>query len=244
MVMTPGPVKYVVASDLWSGYDNFVLESARSSNVRAVAELGGGANPIIADAGSWGFVPDRVVIDISAEELAKADGNVDKRVADLCQPIRDGLNAYDMVFSKMLCEHVSDARVFHQNCFDLLRPGGRAIHFFPTLYATPFIINRLLPEEFARSVLSRLQPGRLSNPKLGKFPALYKWCKGPTNKTLELYESVGFEVEQWRGGFGHSYYSRLPLLDRVENAKSRFLVRHPSPLLTSFALVVLRKPES
>ena len=240
--MTENPVKYFPASDLWQSYDAFVLEVAHRNDVRAVAELGGGANPVIADADVWGFVPDRVVIDISAEELAKAEGDVDKRVEDLCQPIQEGLNSYDLVFSKMLCEHVSDAEVFHRNCFDLLRPGGRAIHFFPTLYATPFVINRLLPEDLARSLLSPLQPGRLSDPKHGKFPALYRWCKGPTRKTLEHYRGVGFEVEEWRGGFGHSYYDRVSVLDGMEKAKSQFLLRHPVPLLTSFAVVVLRKP--
>jgi SAM-dependent methyltransferase len=240
--MRASPVNYLPASELWRTYDDFVRSIAVRNQVTAVAELGGGARPIIGDSALWGFVQDRVVIDISAEELAKADGDVDKRVADLCEPMRDGLNSYDLVFSKMLCEHVPDARMFHQNCFNLLRPGGRAIHFFPTLFATPFVVNKLLPEDLARSVLTIFQPNRLHDPKRGKFPALYKWCKGPTRKTLGLYESVGFEIEEWRGGFGHSYYRRMPLLDSAEDVKTRFLVKHPQPLLTSFAAIVLRKP--
>jgi SAM-dependent methyltransferase len=241
--MTTGQISYAPTSDLRKNYNDFVLEMAHLNQVKAVAELGGGARPIIADSESWGFVPDRVVFDISAEELAKADGGLDKRVADLCRPISDGLGLYDLVFSKMLCEHVPDARAFHQNCFNLLRPGGLAIHFFPTLYAAPFIVNRLLPEGLSRSVLGRFHPRRLKDPKNLKFPAFYKWCKGPTRKTLGLYESVGFEVEQWRGGYGHTYYTRVhPILDAAEQAKSRFLVRHPVPSLTSFAVIVLRKP--
>jgi SAM-dependent methyltransferase len=244
--MGSNAITYVPATELWDSYYDFLLEVAHRLDVKSVAELGGGARPIIADSDVWGFVPERVVIDISAEELAKADGNVEKRVADLCEPIRDGLNSYDMVLSKMLCEHVSDARIFHQNCFNLLRPGGRAVHFFPTLFAAPFIVNRLLPEDLGRSILGRISPSRVQDPdtKNGKFPALYKWCKGPTRGTLKRYESVGFEVEEWRAGFGHTYYRPVPLLDAAESAKARFLVEHPTPLLTSFAMIVLRKPES
>jgi 2-polyprenyl-3-methyl-5-hydroxy-6-metoxy-1,4-benzoquinol methylase len=75
------------------------------------------------------------------------------------------------VFSKMLCEHLPDARTFHENCLRLLKPGGRAVHFFPTLYTLPFVANRLIPEEFARAVLRRIQPGRIDDPKHEKFPA-------------------------------------------------------------------------
>lgn len=235
-------VSYRTVEELRATYTDFLLETAHQNDVKSVAELGGGAKPIIADLDAWGFVPNRIAIDISAEELAKADDTVEKRVADLCQPITDGLNSYDMVFSNMLCEHVPDAQAFHRNAFNLLRPGGVAVHFFPTLYATPFVVNRLLPEEFARSVLNVFHPDRLKDPKRGKFPALYKWCKGPTQKTLSLYESVGFEVEEWRAGYGHSYYSRVPFLNKAEKAKARFLVRHPAPALTSFAVIKLRKP--
>jgi hypothetical protein len=34
----------------------------------------------------------------------------------------------------MLCEHLPGPRPFTSNCFNLLRPGGLAVHFFPTLY--------------------------------------------------------------------------------------------------------------
>jgi SAM-dependent methyltransferase len=235
-------VSYKTAVDLRSGYDGFVLDLARRNGVTAVAELGGGANPVLANTETWGFVQDRVVFDISAAELAKADDTVETRVADLCKPILETENSYDLVFSKMLCEHLPDARTFHSNCYSLLRPGGLAVHIFPTLYAVPFVINRVLPENVGRAIVRRVQPGRLENPKLDKFPALYNWCAGPTQRTLKRYRSVGFEVVEWNGAYGHNYYKRLPPLQAAEEAKSRFLLRHPIPFLTSFAATVLRKP--
>ena len=235
-------VSYTSAADLRSGYDSLVLDLARRAGVTAVAELGGGADPILADAESWGFVQERVVFDISAEELAKAADSVEKRVADLCKPISEGHESYDLVFSKMLCEHLPDAHTFHSNCYKLLRPGGLAVHMFPTLYAVPFVINRLVPENVSRALVRWIQPERLKNPKTEKFPAFYDWCAGPTKHALQRYRSIGFEVAQCNAAFGHNYYRPIPFLDAAERAKSRLLLRHPIPILTSFAVTVLRKP--
>jgi SAM-dependent methyltransferase len=235
-------VTYKSAEEVCRGYCELLAEMARRNDVTAVAELGGGANPILGDAQLWWFVPDRVVFDIAADELSKADCNVEKRVADLCSPISDENGAYDMVFSRTLCEHLPDPRTFHENCFHLLRHGGVAVHIFPTLFAMPFLINWLLPETLSRSVLRLVWPGRLSDPKTNKFPAYYRWCTGPTRRTLQRYESVGFGIEEWNGSFGHDYYRRVPMLNAAEEAKSRLLLRHPVPWLTSYALIVLRKP--
>lgn len=235
-------VSYTGLEELWRGYEDLLLDLGRRTGAEAVAELGGGANPLLADDRTWSFVQDRVVIDISVDELAKASSSVRTRVADLCKPVSGDKAVYDLVFSKMLCEHIEDARTFHQNCFDLLRPGGRSVHFFPTLHAAPFVLNRMIPEELARSVLRKVQPHRISDPKQEKFPAYYRWCTGPTPRASRRFESIGFEIEAWHATFGHTYYRRIPPLHRVELAKSRFLLHHPRPSLTSFAIVVLRKP--
>ncbi|AMO60417.1 Methyltransferase domain [Mycolicibacterium phlei] len=237
-----GQVDYTDLDTLWKGYDTFVRELAQREGVERVAELGGGANPIIGDADLWGFAKHRVVIDISATELAKAQGDVETRVADLCQPITEEHNTYDLLFSKMLCEHLPDARMFHQNCFNLLRPGGLSVHYFPTLFTFPFVVNKLIPEKAALAIVDKLQPGRLQMGNMDKFPAYYRWTTGPTKRAIRRFESVGFEVEQWHGAFGHHYYHVLKPLDAIEKAKTRFLIKHPVPALTSFAVVVLRKP--
>jgi SAM-dependent methyltransferase len=238
-VSAAAAISYTGAQQLWDNYDELLLELA--TEAQSVAELGGGANPILAG-DRWRFVPERVVIDISAHELALGAGDFDQRVADLCRPIDHGLECYDLVFSKMLCEHLPDARTFHQNCFRLLRPGGRAVHFFPTLFTLPYVANRLIPEAFARAVLRRIQPGRIDDPKHEKFPAYYRWCTGPTQRALRRYESIGFAVESFNAAFGHRYYAMFPRLEAAEQAKTRWLLRHPAPWWTSFAAVVLRKP--
>jgi SAM-dependent methyltransferase len=242
MGMAPGKVVYMDVDELWHSYEDVVVELARREGVRSVAELGGGANPIVGDSSKWGFVQERVAIDISAEELAKAGGGVATRVADLCQPIEDGHNQYDLVFSKFLCEHIPDPVAFHENCFKVLRPGGLAVHFFPTLHSLPVLVNHLIPEEQARSLVRVFQPARLDDPKQQKFPAYYRWCLGPSRRTASRYQSVGFEVERINATFGHGYYRRIPPLHALELLKAKLLHRYPVPYLTSFVVVILRKP--
>lgn len=236
-------VTYRSSEELWASYASMLVDLAKEHGAQAVGELGGGANPVLADDSAWGFVPTRAVYDISPAELGKAAAHLDKRQADLCAPLDGDGEQYDLVFSKMLCEHLPDPETFHRNCFHLLRPGGRSVHFFPTLYALPFLVNRLIPEQAARRVLGLVQPGRLDNPLTEKFPAYYRWCRGPTAASRRRFEDLGFEVEQWQAGFGHSYYRRVPgPLDRLEQAKTERLIRRPVPALTSFATIVLRKP--
>jgi SAM-dependent methyltransferase len=241
-ITTSGQVDYRVMTDLWGGYDDFVLDLAHRNDAKAVAELGGGANPVIGDLDKWGFATNRIVIDISETELAKANGDVHMRVADLCQPINDDLGAYDIVFSKMLCEHLPNPRVFHENCFKLLRPGGLSVHYFPTMFTVPFAINKVIPEKAAHSLLDKVSPGRLDRGNIDKFPAYYRWTNGPTPRAKRRFESVGFEVEEYHATFGHMYYNRVKPLDLLERAKTNFLFKHPVPALTSYAVAVLRKP--
>jgi SAM-dependent methyltransferase len=226
---------------IWTGFEARLLDLARRHEARAVAELGGGANPVVGSP-DWEFVSERVVLDISDTELAKGPSGLEKRQVDLCGPVSER-DRYDLVFSQMLCEHLTDASSFHRNCFQMLRPGGRAVHFFPTLYALPYVVNRVVPDGLSTRLLDLVQPGLRSNEgKLGKFPAYYNWCKGPLPGAMAHFQSVGFEIEAWQAAFGHSYYKRLPWLDRIEQAKARLLIRHPVNQLTTFACITLRKP--
>ena len=236
-----GRVDYKDTRAIWQDFGPFLVDLAQEQCVNDVAELGGGANPFVADT-KWGFANHRVVIDISADELAKAPGDVETRVADLCQPIRDGHNAYDLVFSVLLCEHLPDPRTFHENCFNLLRPGGHSVHFHPTLSTFPFVLNKLMPEKATRSLIRKFQPGRLELTTVEKFPAYYRWCTGPTRRAVKRYQELGFEVDGWQATFGHYYYYAIPPLHALERAKTRLLLRHPVPALASYAVVVLRKP--
>ncbi len=206
----------------------------------SVCEIGGGANPLLSREERDRLQISYTVIDIDGQELAKAPDDVRKIELDITStPLP---SSYDIVISMHLAEHVRDPRSMHRHVHAMLQPGGVAIHFFPTLYTAPFTVNRLLPERLAQLVLLRLQPYRVDTGTRGKFPAYYRWCRGPTRRQQRRMISVGFEVDEYIGGFGHAYYCRVPALQRLEDAKTHVLLRHPIAGLTSYAILVLRRP--
>ena len=226
----------------WRRYDSFLKGLASRPGVKRVLDIGGGANPAL----PLDFVErnglEYVVLDISSEELAKAPKGYLKVQADITSPDLDVGGNYDLVLSRLVAEHVPSGRGFHSTVFDLLSEGGIAFHFFPTLYAPPFVINRLLPERLSEFVVSLLQSNRRREGKNAKFPSYYSWCRGPTSSQIEKFQSIGYRVDEYIGFFGHrNYYGKIKALRKVHDWISSTLVKHPLPWVTSFAYVVLSK---
>ncbi|MGH9672283.1 MAG: class I SAM-dependent methyltransferase, partial [Bryobacteraceae bacterium] len=124
----------------------------------------------------------------------------------------------------------------------LLRPGGLAFHFFPTLFALPFVANWLLPERVSAIALGLFSPRDPVSHR--KFPAYYRWCRGPTVSQQRRFERLEYRVEEYAGFFGHDYYRRIPLARTVQTCVAQYLLRHPIRLLTSYAYLVLRKADN
>jgi SAM-dependent methyltransferase len=226
-----------------SSFAAAVLETAVARAPRRVCEIGGGANPIMSvEQAAHAGVREYVVTDISEDELAKAPDGYTKVLADVTRGAPDGLGTFELIVSHTVAEHVRDAAAFHRAVFDMLAPGGLAMHFFPTLYEPAFVVNRLLPESLAYAILRRVQSGRARGGMHEKFPAYYRWCRGPTRRQLARLRGVGFAVEEYVGFFGHDYYRPLPPLDRLETALADALARRPLPALTSYSWVMLRRP--
>jgi SAM-dependent methyltransferase len=208
-----------------------------------VCDVGGGANPELTPAEIAENELRYTVLDISAAELDKADPAYTTLVADASGPAPPVEEAFDLVFSRMLAEHISDGAAFHRNVFRMLRPGGVAFHFFPTLYAFPFVLNKFVPDDLASRILSAFDRKRDFSGRQVKFPAHYSWCKGPTPDQIRRLESLGFEVLDYIGFFGHNgYYRRFPPLLRLHQSISDFLLRKAVASQTSFAYVLLRRP--
>ncbi|HEX2576661.1 MAG TPA: class I SAM-dependent methyltransferase [Aquihabitans sp.] len=239
---TTPQVTYVSSAVLWDAFDDRVADVVERTGATDVGELGGGANPTTSLLDRFPGRLALTVLDVSAEELAKAPDHVTKHQVDLCSAEPPVHEAFDVVFSRMLCEHVGDPEAFHRNCFEALRPGGHAVHFFPTATALPFVLNRVIPERVGERVLEAVHPDRHQDGNHGKFPARYRWCWGPTDQQLARYSSVGFEPVSYEVGLGHHYYDRVPGVRALERRKTALALRHPSPWLAAYALVVLRKP--
>jgi 2-polyprenyl-3-methyl-5-hydroxy-6-metoxy-1,4-benzoquinol methylase len=220
-----------------------VRAAAEAPETRTLCEVGAGANPILSlEFARQAGISDYVITDISDEELAKAPQGYRKVVADVTQPGGAELGPFDLVVTQTVAEHVRDPAGFHRNVFGMLAPGGLALHFFPTLYEPAFVLNLLLPEAAADWILQRVQSNRARGGKHEKFPAHYRWCRGPTGRQLDRLAGVGFVVERYVGVFGQGYYHPVPPVDRLGARVAELLARHPVPALTAYAWVALRRP--
>lgn len=228
----------------WTAAPGFLASIIDRESSASVLEIGSGANPTLAPEDVRARGLRYTTNDLDAGELAKAGTAYDTLLLDMSSAARGALplESFDLIFSRMVNEHVADGERYYRNIFDALRPGGVTAHCFSTLYALPFIVNRLVPEQVASHLLDFFNPR--DRYKQDKFEARYSWSRGPTSRMLERLASVGYEIVEYRGYFGHPYYNQpfMKPLRALEEAKAAWLCRHPIPDLTSYAVVILRKP--
>jgi ubiquinone/menaquinone biosynthesis C-methylase UbiE len=235
-------IVYLQSENEWKSYSEFVQRLVKEKNARKICDVGGGANPVLPPE----FVSQNqlscTVLDISSEEISKAPEGYKKLVQDIEAKNFVSPEQFDFVVTKMMAEHIRHGKLFHKNIFAMLKPGGVALHYFPTLYTLPFLVNKLLPEWLSSFLLDIFLPR--DHYKLGKFPAYYSWCFGPTPSMLAMLTDIGYEVLEYRGFFGNTYYRRIPIIRDLHRAYSRYLAHHPNPYLTSYAQVILCKAEN
>ena len=234
-------ITYGKSEDAWNGYNQFITGLIDTHNIKSICDIGGGANPFLDAEYINRKSINYSVLDISETEMAKAPEQYNKIHADITLPEIVIEKQFDLVFSKMLAEHVDNAEQFHKNVLTILNSGGMAVHFFPTLYAFPFLVNRLVPERLAEKLLRYFSPR--DEYQTAKFPAYYQWCRGPVNSQVKKFTNLGYEIIEYKGFFGHPfYYNRIPFIRKLHEIKTAYLLKHPHPLLSSYAYVVLRKP--
>jgi len=233
---------YIAGRDPWEYFYESLRRIITTYSPRTVCDIGGGAHPSLSLTEITQANIAYTVLDISPAELDSAPAGYTKIVADICARDLRVPGRFDMVFSKMLAEHIQAAELFHKNVYTLLNPGGIAIHFFPTLYALPFLANKLMPEWLGKLLFTRF--AQLDTPEHKKFHALYYWCRGPTRRQVRRFEGLKYEVLEYAGFFGHKYYAKIPLLREFHRLCVWIAIRFPNPHFTSFAVVVLRRPQS
>jgi SAM-dependent methyltransferase len=217
------------------------LNRLLEGGAKRVCEIGVGSKPAVPAHKIETLGLEYVGLDTSQQMLDEAPAGYRFLLADILDSVRIGeivatYGPFDLVVSRWTAEHVPDGRRFHQQVFDMLAPGGVAIHLFSTLYSLPFLINRLLSPSLSKALLFWISPNRKE-----KFDAHYSWCRGPSRRQIARLDALGFSVERYLGSFGHGFYHRLGPVDRAHKRITRLLVAHPLASLTSSALVVLRR---
>jgi len=232
-------IEYRLTKNTWDEYPTLIKEWVVRTNAVEVCDIGGGANPILDIDFIYSRSLEYTVLDLSQSELDKIPDTYKKEIKDVEAEDFSLEDCFDLAFSKMLAEHIKNGEIFHRNIHQMLKPGGIAIHYFPTLYALPFVVNKLIPEKTSSALLGLFAPR--DKFQQAKFPAYYNWCFGPTPSMLNMLTAIGFEILEFNALIGHVYYNRIPLIRELHQKYSKFLVRHPNPRLTSFAQVVLKK---
>jgi 2-polyprenyl-3-methyl-5-hydroxy-6-metoxy-1,4-benzoquinol methylase len=233
-------IRYGTSKEGWLGYEEYICNLIDKFNIKQICEIGGGANPLLNKNKLILAGIEYAILDISASELEKAPSDYQKILGDIGSPDFRFNKSFGLVFSRMLAEHIRDAEQFHLNVQSLLKPGGLAVHFFPTLYTLPYVINYLAPERLSRILLNGFGPR--DEYRYAKFPAYYHWCRGPIKSQIQRFQNLGYDVVEYVGYFGHDgYYQKMGILRKIHSLKTDYLLKKPNPYLTSYAYVLLKK---
>jgi SAM-dependent methyltransferase len=224
----------------WDKFPVFIEEVIARNSAKRVCEIGAGANPAIGqDVISKYGLTFRAADQVEGELLKS--GMEATSVYDVCAtaPLPGG--PYDLIYSRMTAEHFRDPERAYTNMFEALTPGGLAVHSFATLYAPPFVLNRMLPDRVSDFLWDRFAPR--DRERHDKFKAYYSHCRGPMESQLRFFRNLGYDIVEYRAYFGHNYYApRLPLLHLVHRQATKLLLKAPIAFFVSYATVILRRP--
>ena len=138
-------ILFCTTGDEWLRYSDFIQNIILKYKKNKICDAGGGANPVIPEDFITKYQLDYTILDISKEQLALSPPSYKKILKDIEDVDLNLEETYDLVITKMLLEHILDAKQLHKNIYKILNPGGMAVHYFPTLYSLPFIINKIMP---------------------------------------------------------------------------------------------------
>ena len=223
----------------FDNYPGLVLDLARLFTGPRMLEVGGGRDPLFDQPTMDELGCEYTINDIDPAELARAPEGIRRMPGDIAAPglvTADRENHYDLVFSRMVFEHVADPAQAYRNIARMLAPGGIAISFIPTYYAVPFVLNRLAPERLTAGLLRLAQPNRHQEGQ-PKFPAYYRWCTS-TEATLEKLRRCGFRSVQAVTFYGHGYYDKVRPARAVQNRVAGAARRASLHPLSTYAYLV------
>jgi SAM-dependent methyltransferase len=227
----------------WENYERAVLALAREFGLKRLLEIGGGRDPAFAEAARANGLT-LIVNDIDAGELARLPAGFETACFDVSGDLGrrpELVESFDFVASRMVFEHIHDVEAAWRNVHRILRPGGIGLAFFPTLYAWPFVLNWLLPNDLAKGIVERFYPARASEGDNPVFPPVYDWCFGSQERMGRMLDPIGFSEAQVVPFWGHHYLDRVPVARQLDNAFNRLAARLDWRLFTTYAYVVVRK---
>jgi SAM-dependent methyltransferase len=233
----------------WDNYRPTILafvEALRNAGRRQdggirLLEVGGGRGPQLTPAQAEDLGVVLTVNDIDARELSLAPAGFATARFDIAGDVDPGLfGKFDLIFSRMVFEHVKNAPRAWRNIRALLAPGGVALAFHPTLYSPPFVLNWLMPEGVSARLLKRFFPWRHDG-DYPKFPARYEMCFAAASRVAPALRDAGFSEVLIAPFFGHRYLRSVPVVREVEGALHVLAERRDWRALASYAYTLARR---
>ncbi len=214
-------------------------------NYKTIADVGGGANPLLDDEFIATNGIQYFLIDKSIAELGKANSIYNKIEADATSghdvfQKQIGGRQFDLIFSHMLLEHIENPLQAHRNFYAALKPGGRCVHIYPSPNNLPLTLNRLLPEALSACLVRVAQPTRDLAGSQRKFKAYYRMCGAPNPALSAAFRAIGYTVIRHTGYIGHTYYERCKPAAMLERQVRKIVHKFQLPL-TSGCVLVLEK---
>jgi SAM-dependent methyltransferase len=228
----------------WDNYKPAITTIAKRKSLRRHLEIGSGRDPLFLpeEAAALGF--EVTLNDISARELALAPPGCATVLCDIAgadAPAILGAGRYDIAYSRMVMEHVRDVPRMWENIAHALAPGGVAFAFFPTLYAPPYVLNRLIPEKISRRALEAVFPDRKDEGDNPKFPAYYNYCFSKTEKIEPMLKRAGFADVVVLPFWGYSYFWKFPVVKQIDAAFTKLARERRWRAASSFAYAIAVK---
>jgi 2-polyprenyl-3-methyl-5-hydroxy-6-metoxy-1,4-benzoquinol methylase len=227
----------------WENYERVVRHLATNFCAKKLIEIGGGRDPLFGREALANMGAELTVNDISETELAE----LPKGYRTACFDIAGELNqaeidrsGYDLAFSRMVFEHVADGQRAWKNLHEILSPGGIGLAFVPTLYAFPFVVNWLLPDDFAAKIVKMLYANRTDDGD-PVFPARYSWTVASERKLKPMLEAIGYRDVMVVPFYGHEYYRPFPVIRDIHAWFTKLARKHDWRFFASYAYIAARK---
>ncbi|PWN54575.1 class I SAM-dependent methyltransferase [Abyssibacter profundi] len=226
------PREFTSASRQFKGLIERLIEI---KGVKSCIEMGGGRDPIMSyeEVSKRGI--DYIVNDVSMRELEMCDDRFSKlhgNLADL------GPVGVDLIFSRMVYEHVDDNERLMRALLGHLNPGGMVLHLHPALGSPPFILNKLLPEIASQAILRAFFKNRTDD-GTPKFPARYDNCWATRSQERRILD-WGYSYVSCVPFWGHNYYDKIPVVGGIEKISRRIFMelrlRHVASFCYTFAV--------
>jgi SAM-dependent methyltransferase len=227
----------------WDNYENVVRGLARLLNAHRLLEVGGGRDPLFKADELQTLGIEMTVNDISRTELDVLPDSYRKACFDVAgdiSPVASLRDSFDLAFSRMVFEHVADGQRAWSNLYQLLAPGGVALAFVPTLYALPFVINRLLPDDVAARIVKLIYPHRTDDED-PVFPARYSWTYASDRKMKPMLQAIGYREVVILPFYGHGYFDRFPVVRDIHAQFTALARKHDWRTVASYAYIAARK---